>query len=89
MKHSLGWMLSAALLLPVGAVTGQTKKKDEPPETLSASTFAGMKLRGIGPAFMSGRIADIDLHPNDPNTCLLYTSPSPRDLSTSRMPSSA
>ena len=25
----------------------------------------------------------------DPGTCLLYTSPSPRDLSTSRMPSSA
>ena len=24
-----------------------------------------------------------------PDTCLLYTSPSPRDLSTSRMPSSA
>ena len=24
-----------------------------------------------------------------PNNCLLYTSPSPRDLSTSRMPSSA
>ena len=26
---------------------------------------------------------------NHPNACLLYTSPSPRDLSTSRMPSSA
>ena len=26
---------------------------------------------------------------NNPNVCLLYTSPSPRDLSTSRMPSSA
>ena len=25
----------------------------------------------------------------DPKNCLLYTSPSPRDLSTSRMPSSA
>ena len=25
----------------------------------------------------------------DPYACLLYTSPSPRDLSTSRMPSSA
>ena len=25
----------------------------------------------------------------DPRTCLLYTSPSPRDLSTARMPSSA
>ena len=29
--------------------------------------------------------ADID----DPNTCLLYTSPSPRDRQKSRMPSSA
>ena len=36
------------------------------------------------------------IHPKSPlvpsmhfNTCLLYTSPSPRDLSTSRMPSSA
>ena len=31
-------------------------------------------------------------NPNNPkwfNSCLLYTSPSPRDLSTSRMPSSA
>ena len=29
-------------------------------------------------------------HEDDmPNVCLLYTSPSPRDLSTSRMPSSA
>ena len=27
--------------------------------------------------------------PENPPTCLLYTSPSPRDLSTSRMPSSA
>ena len=27
--------------------------------------------------------------PNIPNTCLLYTSPSPRDRTRSRMPSSA
>ena len=27
--------------------------------------------------------------PNDVSTCLLYTSPSPRDISGSRMPSSA
>ena len=37
---------------------------------------------------------DLELCSNDPLTgwyrdCLLYTSPSPRDLSTSRMPSSA
>ena len=30
----------------------------------------------------------VDVQP-DPESCLLYTSPSPRDLSTSRMPSSA
>ena len=31
----------------------------------------------------------IELDGNQITTCLLYTSPSPRDLSTSRMPSSA
>ena len=31
----------------------------------------------------------IKIFPDKPITCLLYTSPSPRDLSTSRMPSSA
>jgi len=31
----------------------------------------------------------IDAATDEENVCLLYTSPSPRDLSTSRMPSSA
>ena len=31
----------------------------------------------------------VTTHPNTPNTCLLYTSPSPRDRQKSRMPSSA
>ncbi len=35
----------------------QEEKKEE--KALSSCTFADMKLRGIGPAFMSGRIADI------------------------------
>ena len=35
--------------------------------------------------FFIGDLGDPKLH----NACLLYTSPSPRDLSTSRMPSSA
>ena len=33
--------------------------------------------------------AGVDILTVNGNTCLLYTSPSPRDLSTSRMPSSA
>ena len=31
----------------------------------------------------------LDIYANDPTTCLLYTSPSPRDRTRSRMPSSA
>ncbi|MCZ6819308.1 MAG: hypothetical protein O7G31_07430, partial [Calditrichaeota bacterium] len=40
-------------------------KKDD--SLLSDKTFAGLKLRGIGPAFMSGRIADIAINPSDPS----------------------
>ncbi|RMF83647.1 MAG: glycosyl hydrolase, partial [Planctomycetota bacterium] len=32
-----------------------------------AKTFAGLKFRGIGPALMSGRIADIVIHPDFPS----------------------
>ena len=32
---------------------------------LNEDTFKGLELRGIGPALMSGRIADIAIHPND------------------------
>jgi len=38
---------------------------NEDDSKLSASTFAGMKARGIGPALMSGRIGDIAVNPDD------------------------
>ncbi len=34
---------------------------------MNSETFDGLKLRNIGPALMSGRIADIDIDPNDKN----------------------
>ncbi len=34
---------------------------------LNKSTFSGLKFRNIGPALMSGRIADIAIHPQNPN----------------------
>ena len=44
----------------------------------------------ISNAWLGGEeIEDCDSPLNDNPDCLLYTSPSPRDLSTSRMPSSA
>lgn len=41
--------------------------QDDADDKLSAGTFSGIKLRNIGPAFMSGRIADIAIHPEDNN----------------------
>jgi hypothetical protein len=35
--------------------------------SVSDSTFQGIQLRNIGPAFMSGRIADIAIHPENDN----------------------
>ncbi|MEM6369288.1 MAG: glycosyl hydrolase [Myxococcota bacterium] len=42
--------------------------EDEDAKPWSSQTFGGLKLRSIGPALMSGRIADIAVRPDDPNT---------------------
>ncbi len=44
----------------------EAKKNDD--SKLSAGTFSGIQLRSIGPALMSGRIADIAIDPVNPNT---------------------
>lgn len=44
---------------------GQTDESTKSP--FSDQNFAGLKLRSIGPAFASGRIADIAIHPEDDN----------------------
>jgi len=62
------FLLTLAVALPLQA----KKKEAEPPEEeeslLSSGTFAGLSLRGIGPALTSGRIADIAVHPTDKAT---------------------
>ena len=52
--------------------------------TVAAATAGAGMVRYVGPS----RPSDLVLAAV-PEACLLYTSPSPRDLSTSRMPSSA
>ena len=48
---------------------GFSQKESENKDTLfSTSTFSGLKFRNLGPAFMSGRIADIAVHPEDKST---------------------
>ncbi|MCZ6727047.1 MAG: glycosyl hydrolase, partial [Acidobacteria bacterium] len=62
--------LLISLMLPLAA-TAKKKEKAEQPEDdsrMKAETFAGLELRNIGPAMMSGRIADIVVHPQDEST---------------------
>ena len=59
-----------SFLLFSGTSFGKVKKTSpqEKKDTLfSSSTFSGLKFRHIGPAFKSGRIADIVIHPDNPN----------------------
>ncbi|WOE74695.1 VPS10 domain-containing protein [Alterisphingorhabdus coralli] len=62
--------LLIALMLALGlgsaAIAQSDEQEEQPP--LSSKTFDAFKLRGIGPAFMSGRIADIAIVQDDPAT---------------------
>jgi photosystem II stability/assembly factor-like uncharacterized protein len=42
-------------------------ENEEPKSPMNERTFSGLKMRNIGPAFTSGRIADIAIHPEDDN----------------------
>ena len=70
MRPVVFWLSLVLLLFP--AVSAKSKVKEErDPENgsvMSAKTFEGLELRGIGPALMSGRIADIAIHPSDQST---------------------
>jgi len=53
----------------LAATSKQEKGKEEPkkPDVMSADTFAGLKLRSIGPAWTSGRIGDFAVDPANPS----------------------
>lgn len=60
-----------ALLLAVSlslSASAEEEPRQNDGSKLTAGTFGGIQLRSIGPAFMSGRIADIAIDPVNPNT---------------------
>lgn len=63
-------VLLIALMMTPSSIFAQDDGENENAKTdelLSAQTFKGLKMRNIGPALMSGRIADIAIHPNNPH----------------------
>ncbi len=73
--RNLARVLSAAVLLvvlavvmtPVASMAADDADDADAPR-LDAGLLSGLELRGIGPALMSGRIADIVTAPDDPGT---------------------
>nr|NQU89535.1 glycosyl hydrolase [Bacteroidota bacterium] len=62
-------LLIAGMMIFVFTGTVHSQNKANPDDTLmSSGTFSGLKFRSIGPAFMSGRIADIAINPEDEHT---------------------
>ena len=59
-------LVSAAVA--VGSPSGAAAQAAPPDPDLVAQAARGLALRGIGPALMGGRIADIAVHPHDPST---------------------
>ena len=49
-------------------VAGEDENEQEEKTKLTASTFSGLKLRSVGPALMSGRVSDIAIDREKPNT---------------------
>lgn len=69
MKRLVKAALVASMLCSGAPALAQSKsKKDDEPDVMSSGTFSAMKMRNIGPAYMSGRIADIAVDQTDPST---------------------
>lgn len=61
-------LILAAGVLCSTMVYGQKKnEKQETDDAFKSSTFSGLKLRSIGPALTSGRIADLAVNPENPS----------------------
>ena len=56
--------LFAALVAALVCVPAFAQDEDSEPG-FNEATFKGLEMRSIGPAFMSGRISDIVLHPEN------------------------
>ena len=66
-KFLLLLLVSGLFIFQVSPVNAQRKKNKAPDATKPELPLQAFKFRNIGPAFLSGRIADITMHPDDDN----------------------
>ena len=64
-KHIL---IAITALLCIGMVPTSTTRAQSDADAAITAAANGLRLRGIGPALMGGRIADIAVSPTDPST---------------------
>ena len=65
---SLFLIVLLATVFPVAqAKSKKDKPADKPASLLQSGTLSGLKFRSVGPAFASGRIADLAVNPNNPS----------------------
>jgi photosystem II stability/assembly factor-like uncharacterized protein len=70
-RKSMGWRRAPLALMALCFTCAIAHAAAQPPKSdgeRTTSPFKGLELRNIGPAFMSGRIADIAIHPADQST---------------------
>jgi len=67
MKRS-AFVLPLAALLFTTVVTNARDDQGSAANLLNADVFEAMTVRSIGPTLVTGRVVDIEIDPNDPNT---------------------
>jgi photosystem II stability/assembly factor-like uncharacterized protein len=70
MKQRLTFILAVAACVAAAVVpSGQTPGTDR----LTSAAFDGLELRSIGPSLVTGRVADFDVDPKNPNVYYVAT----------------
>ncbi|MFZ9046336.1 MAG: WD40/YVTN/BNR-like repeat-containing protein, partial [Cyclobacteriaceae bacterium] len=67
MKRSIFYLVSAALMVCASALMAQRRLSNPVLKPIDSKLFSNYKFRSIGPAFMSGRIADLAIDPTNEN----------------------
>lgn len=64
-------LICAVIVAALPQAACAQSEADDTQDVMNEGTFTGLEFRSIGPAFMSGRIADIEIMEDDPSTWIV------------------